>query len=153
MYFKYHFYTGTTINCINVSFKSIEDAEKYIGDSIDNYKLILKGRGGVINVIDGKDIALGYNYEINSIKEKQNEISWIKSFFDKDTQEGNNILITYDEKLLNNAIECLDIFKEDNIITPENPKFIYSNNEFVIEDEIYGSKIDKDIRWTRSFRS
>lgn len=145
MYFKYHFYTGTTINCINVSFKSIEDAEKYIGDSIDNYKLILKGRGGVINVIDGKDIALGYNYEINSIKEKQNEISWIKSFFDKDTQEGNHILITYDEKLLNNAIECLDIFKEDNIITPENPKFIYSNNEFVIEDEIYGSKIDKDI--------
>ena len=145
MYFKYHFYTGSTINCINVSFKNIEDADKYIGESIKNYKLMLKGRGGIVDVIDGNDIGLQYNYEINSIKEKQNEISWIKNFFNKDILEENHILITYDEELLKTTIESLDIFKEDNIVPPENPKFIYSNNEFVIEDEIYGNKIDKNI--------
>lgn len=148
MYFKYHFYFGSTINCINVSGKTVEEAEKCVKEGINNYTLTLKGRDGVTEEIKASDFELKYNPhrndEIGLIKDKQNQSFWIKSIFNDENKDGDNILITYDDEMLNNIIDKLDIFNEKNVIEPENPKFVYKNGEFQIEDEIYGNKVNKD---------
>ena len=149
IYFKHHFYIGSTINCISVSGKSVQEAEKIIEESIENYSLTLQGRNGQTIVLSGRDFDLKYNPnkidEIQYIKESQNESFWIKSLFKDENKDGNNILVTYNEELLDKLVDNSDLFNEDNVIKPENPKFVYENNEFQIRDEVYGNKIKKDV--------
>ena len=148
-YFENHFFLGSEINCINISGKSVETAEKYIEEYIDDYALTLKGRNGITSVIYGNDFDMKYSPnlsdEIKSLKQKQNESSWLKSLISSESINKNNLLITYNKEKLNTIIDRLDFFDEENIIEPENPKFIYENNEFKIQEEVYGNKINKDL--------
>lgn len=149
LYFENHFFLGSEINCINISGKSVEDAEEYLEECIDDYTLTLKGRDGVTNVIYGNDFNLKYSQDISdvikSLKQKQNESSWLKSIISSGSMDKNNLLITYNEDKLNTIIDKLNFFDKENIIEPENPQFIYVNNEFKIQDEVYGNKINKDL--------
>lgn len=146
-YFKNHFYLGSTINCINVSAKSIEEAQKAVEESIDNYTLTLNGRDGTVNVLNGTDFDMkcDSNDKIKEIKEKQNETLWINSLINYKNKEENSMLIKYNDEKLDNLIDSLSFFDESRIVEPENPKFIYENNEFKIEDEIYGNKLNKNL--------
>ncbi|WP_294404926.1 L,D-transpeptidase family protein [uncultured Clostridium sp.] len=146
-YFKNHFYLGSTINCINISAKSIEEAQKAVKDSIDNYTITLNGRDGTVDVLNGNDFDIKFNSDdvIKDMKEKQNETLWINSLINYENKEENNMLIQYNEEKLNNLIDNLSFFEQSKIVEPQNPKYIYENNEFKIEDEVYGNKIDKDM--------
>lgn len=148
IYFKYHFYLGSTINCINVSGKSIKNAEKAIEDGINNYSLMLEGRNNLSIVIKGQDFSLKYEPDnankIENIKENQNKSFWLQSFFKDENQDGTNILVSYDEDTLNDIIDNLECFKEENIIEPKNPEIIFEDGEFHIKDEVYGNKVKKE---------
>lgn len=148
VYFKYHFYLGSTINCINVSGKSIKNAEKAIKEGIDKYSLTLEGRNNYSVVIKGQDFGLKYEPdkadEIDDIKKTQNKSFWMESLFKNESKEGINILVTYDKDTLDNIIDNLECFKEENITAPKNPEIEFENGEFNIKDEIYGDKVKKD---------
>ena len=147
VYFKNHFYLGSTINCVNISAKSVEEAQRAVEDSINNYTLTLKGRDGTINVLNGNDFDMKCDSKekIKEMKDMQNENLWISSLFNYEYKEKNSILIQYNDEMLNNLIDNLSFFDESKIIEPENPKYIYENNEFKIEDEIYGNRINKEL--------
>ncbi|MGN0144305.1 MAG: peptidoglycan binding domain-containing protein, partial [Clostridium sp.] len=148
IYFKYHFYLGSTINCINVSGKTIKDAEKSIKDGIEKYSLTLEGRNNSVIVIKGEDFELKYDpdkvNEIENIKENQNKSFWFQSFLKDENKDGANKLVTYNEGILNNIVDNLEFFKEENIIEPRNPEIIFENGEFHIRDEVYGNKVKKE---------
>ena len=148
MYFKYHFYFGSTINCINVSGKTVEEAEEFVKDSIERYTLTLRGRDGYVEEIKSSDFGLKYSpersNEIEIIKENQNDCFWIESLIHDENYTENNLLITYDNNELKNIIDNLDVFNEENIVNPENPKSLYKDGKFQIADEIYGNKVKKE---------
>lgn len=149
VYFKYHFYLGSTINCINVSGKSIKNAEESIKDGIDNYSLRLEGRNGEIVILEGRDFDLKYNPdkvdEIKNMKINQNKSFWLKSLLKDENKDGTNILVTYNEEDLNKLIDNLEFFNEENIIEPQNAKIVFENNDFHMKDEIYGNKVKKEV--------
>ena len=147
-YFKYHFYVGSTISCINVSGKTVEEAEDYIKENIERYTLTLKGRDGYLEEIKSSDFGLKYSPkrsdEIEIIKKNQNEDFWVESILNDKDEYGYDLLITYNDEQLKNVMDNLKIFNEENIVKPENPESIYINGEFQITDEIYGNKVKKE---------
>lgn len=81
------------------------------------YTLTLYERDDIKETITGEDIGLNY--------------------------DGNEV--TYDEKLLTDAINKLPLLNGNNIIKSENPKFFYENNKYTIVKEVYGKSVDKNL--------
>lgn len=149
-HFTNHFYIGTEINAINVSGKTVEDANIIMTSALQNYTLNLKARGGRSGQIKGSDIGLKYcsDEEFKKLKDRQDPFMWILApFFGK--QNKIEVEISYDEKRLKEQIDKLTFFNNKNIIEPKNPSFKYTNNHYVIVDEVLGNKVDKDILYCR----
>lgn len=146
IYFRNHFYFGATINCINVSGKTVEEVNEQIPSEVKEYTLELEERGNNKEQIKGSDINLQYNSNdrVQELKDKQNSFKWVKSLF---TKEDSKIAdaVTYDEDLLKESMDKLSCFDSNNIIEPQNPSFQYTDNGYEIADEVYGNKINKDI--------
>ena len=141
-----HFYFGSAINCINVSGKSVEEVNKQMASELQTYKLNIKERGGKNEQIRADEIGLKYNSDgqFKNLKDRQNPYKWISAFFNtKDSKmiEG----VKYDKKLLKERVDKLSCFDSSNIIEPKNPSFKYTDNGYVIVDEVNGNKVNKDI--------
>ena len=150
MYFMNHFYFGSTISCINVSGKTVEEVDEQMPSEVEEYTLELQERGNIKEQIRASDIGLEYNSEgkIEELKDKQNPFAWIIAIFDKNDSNVSEV-VTYDEELLKECVDKLSCFDSSNIIEPQNPSFQYTDDGYMIVDEIYGNKINKDILYDR----
>lgn len=140
------FYYGSVVNCINVSGKTVEEVEEQMSSELQVYTLTLKERGGKEEKIRAADIGLKYSSdeEVKNLKEGQNPLKWIDAFFDtKDSVI--TVGFSYDEKLLREQLDKLTCFDSSNIIEPKNPTFKYTDNGYVVIDEVYGNKVNKDM--------
>src|SRR5476649_319151 len=61
MYFMNHFYFGSTISCINVSGKTVEEVDEEMPSEVETYSLELDGRGNKKEQIMASDIGMKYN--------------------------------------------------------------------------------------------
>ena len=53
VYFNSHFFPGSEINGMDVSGKTVEQAEELIATDVSDYTLVLKLRGGKTENLDG----------------------------------------------------------------------------------------------------
>ena len=145
MYFTNHFYFGSTISCINVSGKTVEEVDEQMPSEVEEYTLELEERGNIKEQIKASDIGLKYNSEgkVKELKERQNPFEWIIALFDKKDFKIAEV-VNYDEEKLNERLDKLSCFEGNNIIEPQNPSFEYTDNGYVIKDEVCGNKINKD---------
>ncbi len=146
IFFAKHLYFGSTINGINVSGKSIEDAKDTILVDSDSYSLELKEREDVTEIINSKDIDLKCENldKVDEIQDNQNPLLWVVGLFEnKDFNDSS--MISFDENKLQQTIDKLSCFDKNKIIEPENVSFEYKDNKFHMVDEIKGNKIDKNI--------
>lgn len=150
IYFTNHFFFGSTVSCINVSGKTLEEVEKQLPSEVEEYKLVLEEKGNIKEEIMGSDINLEYNSngKVKELKEKQNPFTWVLGVFDKKDSKIENV-VTYDEKLLKEALDNLDCFDSNNIEKPQNPDFEYTDSEYVVIGEIKGNKVNKDILYDK----
>lgn len=146
IYFKDHFYFGSVINGINVSGKTVQDAEEKISSELQSYTLSLEERGDKKEQITAADISLKYNSnsETQSLKDKQNPYKWILALFNNNDSKMTQG-VSYDKELLKEKVDKLSCFDSSNIIEPQNPSFKYTEAGYVIVDEVKGNKINKDI--------
>lgn len=146
IYFRNHFFFGSTISCINVSGKTLEEVEKQLPSEVEEYKLLLEEKGNIIEEISGDDICLEYNSngKVKELKDKQNPFAWVRGIFDKKDFEVENV-VTYDEKMLKEVFEKLNCFDSSNIEEPQNPRFEYTDNGYIVTEEINGNKVNKDL--------
>jgi vancomycin resistance protein YoaR len=146
MYFRNHFYFGSTISCVNVSGKTVEEVDEQMIEEVEEYKLEVEERGNIKEEIKGSDIDLKYNSrgKVDELKEKQNPFGWIIGIFDK---KDTNIeeVVTYDEKLLQEVLGKLSSLDNNNIVEPQNPSFQYKDDGYVVVEEVNGNKINRDI--------
>jgi len=144
MFFKNHFYFGSVISGINVAGKTVGEVEKELSSEMETYTLELEERGDVTEQIKAVDIGLKYDgNKIKELKDSQNASSWVAALFKKNDSEISQI-VTYDEELLNKSFNKLSCLNSSNIIKPENASFKYTDDGYVIEDEVNGTKINKD---------
>ena len=97
-YFINHFYFGTTINCVNVAGKNINEANEELASQIKEYSLKLEGRDNMSDEIKGSDINLSYDPQgkLEELKKEQNPLGWIVSIFKKENIELNGI-VSFDD--------------------------------------------------------
>lgn len=146
LYFMNRFYFGSTVNCINVEGKTVEEVNEQMPSEIQEYTLELKERGDNKEEIKGTDIGLKYNNneKVQELKDAQNPFEWAIALFYKRDSKITDV-VTYDENSLEESLDELTCFDSNNIMEPQNPSFKYINNGYTIVDEVYGNKINKDI--------
>lgn len=145
MIFRNHFYYGTEINCIDVSGKTVGEAEKKISSELQKYSLKLVELNGKSEEINATDVGLKYRAtgEIKKLKDKQNPIKWISAFFTTESFKDENEFY-YDKDLLKKRMDKLSCLDNTIAIKPQNPSFKYTENGYTIINETKGSMVDKD---------
>jgi len=137
VYFMNRFYFGSSVNCINVSGKTIQEANKKLADEIATYTLVLEERGDLKEEIKSADIGLKYNPDakLQSLKDSQNPFKWIYGVFNKTNFDLSEVA-SYDADLLKKSIDNLSCLNANNIIEHENASFKYSDNGYKIVEDI-----------------
>lgn len=139
-----HFNFGTKINGVNVGGKSVTEAEETLSSQIQSYKLELDERGDTKEEIKGTDIGLKYDGDkIKELKDSQSSLGWIATLFKKNNPETSKIY-SYDEDLLNKALNNLSCVKNKSASNPKNASLEYKDGSYQIVDEVLGNKINKD---------
>ncbi|MGK0467329.1 peptidoglycan binding domain-containing protein [Clostridium sp.] len=146
IYFMNHFYFGYSINAINVSGKNVEVVNTQLASKLHTYALNIKERGGKNEQIKGEEVGLSYNSDgkFKDFKDKQNPYKWVGAVFNSKNSrmiEG----VKYDKLLLKERLIKLSCFNSSNIVEPKNASFKYTDDGYVIESEVDGTKVSSDI--------
>ena len=145
IFFVNRFYPGSTINCVNVSGKTVEEADDELFNQTKAYQLDIKGRNGFDDSIQANDIQLNYidNKMIQKFKDSQNPFKWIYSAFGNTNYKNSN-MFSFNDDNLKKKIDNLSCFNVNNIEESKNPILQYENGEYTIVKEVYGNKVDKE---------
>lgn len=143
-FFRTHFYSGTTINGIDVSYMTVEEAKQNVANAIAGYTLTIEERDGVTETLTGEDVGLAYvdDLSVDRLMMDQDADLWFLSFDDPVTAEVG-ISTTYDEKMATNAALRLDCLDKSKVIEPENARLVTEGSLYAIKPEVMGTKIDE----------
>ena len=144
VFFMSHFYINTQINGKNFSGKNAAAVENYIKNQVADYKLTIVEQNNMTDAIEGSDISLVYkeNSDIEDALKKQNAFLWPQAFFLKSSAEVT-IEVGYDEAALESKIEAVQALNQEQT-DPQSAYPKYDGNSFVVEPEVYGTKVDVD---------
>ena len=144
VFFMSHFYINTQINGKNFSGKNAAAVENYIKNQVADYKLTIVEQNNMTDAIEGSDISLVYkeNSDIEDALKKQNAFLWPQAFFSKSSAEVT-IEVGYDEAALESKIESVEALNQEQT-DPQSAYPKYDGNSFVVEPEVYGTKVDVD---------
>ena len=145
-YNKDKFYRGTVINQVDCSGLTAEQAQELIRESVEEYVLTLKFRGGISEQIRGEDIDYTYipDGSVAQIKESQSPLLWVKGLFQSEEyQVSENI--SFNQEKLTQKVAALGPMKEENQQAPQDAYVEYRNSEFVIADEIQGTALNAEM--------
>ena len=95
-YFKTHFFFKTSVNGIDISFKTVDEAKDIVYNELSDFKVVIKDDSNE-DKIESKDINLEYNGDkkIEEIKEKQSFFKWASALI-YNKQYENLDIFTYD---------------------------------------------------------
>lgn len=144
-YYSSRFLSGTEINGMDCSGKTVEEVENNMESQIASYQLVLKERGDKSEAVSASQISMEYisDGKIQELKEQQNPFTWFLAFA---RQQDYTLSATtsYDETALNGAVDALDCFKEENIVQPVDAHLEVQDGQYVIVEETQGTALDSD---------
>lgn len=140
LYFNSHFFFRTKINGWKVGGMNLENAEKKVGDGVEDYLLTVFDRNGEKHHIYGSDIACEYvpDGSVEKLLEAQNPFQWMTAIFKPETGQVP-VTMKYQEELISGAVANMDCFQEENIIEPENAEIKLGEDGYYIEPEEMGT--------------
>ena len=146
-YYTTHFFMNTTINGVDVSNMSVEQAEDAIQKQFKNYSLSLEGREGLTDQIQGKDFNIHAKFDgsLEALLAAQNSFNWLGGLFKTSEMEIKTIP-EYDEVLLKDLVSSLTFFQEENIVEPADAYIseYTKENGYEIVPEVPGTKVNFD---------
>lgn len=142
-YYSNRFLSGTEINGMDCSGKTVEEVESNMKSQIASYELVLKERGDKSESISASQISMEYisDGRIQELKEEQNPFTWFLAFA-RQQDYTMSATTSYDENALNSAVEALDCFKEENVVQPVDAHLEVQNGQYVIVEETQGTALD-----------
>lgn len=142
------FLKGTTINGIDVSELTADEAESRIKSAVeDGYSLTMTFRGGETATLTSADIGLTYTEtdEISDLLSKQDTLSWLGTEFGRTQDYTVSTAYTFDADKLKAALEALPELNAENVTAPVNAKMSLSDEgSFSITPETEGNEINED---------
>ncbi|MBQ1478000.1 MAG: L,D-transpeptidase [Erysipelotrichaceae bacterium] len=122
LFFQSHFLPRTRLNSIDVSMKSLEEAEDLISADPIPLTLVEKNSNGNSTVKEvlllGQDVKAEARYDAESLLEGQNIFTWFTSFFKDSDLTCKKAEGSYDETSLKDFIGKLYCLQERNIKEP-----------------------------------
>lgn len=114
------YFPNTTINGLDVSGRSVSEAEEMISASVDSYKLELVTRTGQ-EAIAGEAIGLHTAFDggMEELLKAQNPYQWIFHMA-SDQEYTVETMIAYDEEKLEQAVENLKCMDASSAVSPED---------------------------------
>ena len=145
VYFNSHFFPGSEINGMDVSGKTVEQAEELIATDVSDYTLVLKLRGGKTENLDGGMMEFSYVSDgaIQDLKDSQNSFLWFPAYFHPETYTMT-AQTTYNEEMLKTAMEYLDCLDEEKIVKPKDAEIKETSTGYEIVPEEEGTQLDKE---------
>lgn len=145
-YYETHFFENVSINGIDVSDLTAQEAEKLIAHQAEDYRVALVTKEGAQEVIEGADI--GYRFvsggEVQGFLDEQNAFAWLPAYLGAGKRYTMETSMTYDEELLETALVSLACMQKENVTAPKNAKLKQQEDgTYVIEPETVGNKLSK----------
>lgn len=112
--YKSVFFPGTVINGLDVSGKTVAEAEQMIADGISGYTLTIEERGDKTEQLSQADIGLRAEFDgtMEKIIASQNPLTWGGYVFSPASYKIQTMM-AYDEEAFQKAVEDLECFDED----------------------------------------
>lgn len=146
--YKDVFFQNTIINGVDASEKTVEEVKELIASQIDGYALTLNQRGGATEQITKSDINLHSEFDgsLEEILAGQKPLQW-GSHRKKETEHQIATMIAYDKDLLQEKIDSLECFKEENVTAPVNAYVsgYISGQGYTVVPEEPGNQLVKEV--------
>ena len=145
------FFEGTTINGIDVSEKTAEEAEEAIRASVEDYALEVSFREGKKESLSAGDI--GYAYvsggEVAQLLEDQDTDSLFHTLRKGgETAAGGNstleVKTEYDAQKLREAVLALPELQKEAMTAPSDAHMEYQDSKYVVVPETEGTTLDPE---------
>ena len=144
-YFMNHFYPKTTVNGVEVGYKTKKDALSEVRDNLRKYVLNIKSSDKTM-VISANNCGLEYTGadQIKKLLEDQQEEYWFRDVFSRHDHEAKGMKIN--EERLREAVNNLYCLNPDNPQPPVDAGIVLDEEkkEYVIIDEIIGNTVEPE---------
>lgn len=144
IYLNDKFQPNTTINGIDTSFDTVEEAEQKIADMVERYEIELEERDGSEEIITARQV--GYHYvskgEVQSFKKSQNLYLWPVSLW-RDSEYQFASSTAFDEELLKETVNELNCFDEKVETAPTDAYMKFNGTTYEMVKETQGKKVKK----------
>ena len=146
-HYQTHFFENVTINGIDVSDLTAEEAQSLIAQQAEDFRITVTARDGSSEVIEGTDI--GYKFvpggEVQGFLEEQNPLNWAFAYMGEETDYTMEAAMTYDEQLLAKAVSGLSGIQEETVVVPEDAYVSkQEDGTYAIVPEVEGNQMDPE---------
>lgn len=147
MHYETHFFEHTSINGIDVSDMTVEEAEQSIASTVENYQLTLITKDGSRETISGDQMQYHFvsGSEVLEILDQQNIMMWLFRYFGSTQNHTMETLTSYDPGLLKQAMRKLNCFNEQQVILPSDAELKKQmDGTYVIIPEVEGNELKEE---------
>ena len=144
LHFRTHFYSGTMINGMDSTEMTADEVKEQLAEETQNYVLTLVKMDGTTETISASQIGLAFedNQEVDEHLQEQNSWLWIIEMF-RDKEHELQIAVSYDETMLEAAIDGLACMQEGNYTAPQDATIGDTENGYTIVPEVEGNQLDR----------
>lgn len=143
-YFRNHFYNGTSINGVDVSYLTADDVKKRLEKTVSSYSLTINERGGKEKITADQ---IGWKYKddgsVDTLLSNQKSWKWVSEMArsrDYKVPMGTS----YDQDKAKDAIQHLECLTGD-VTKPEDATIrTKEDGTYEIVPEVEGNEVDSD---------
>lgn len=143
LHYQKYFFNGTTINGVDCSDMTAQEAETKIKEQAANYTLQVKFKDNDTKSVSGKDIDYTYagDGSVEHALKKQNSLLWILNNGSK--EKTAQVSMQYSQEKLDDVLNGFEEFQSaDGADAPASAYLTFQNNEFEIVDAVMGEGMD-----------
>lgn len=146
LHFRTHFYSGTMINGVDSTEMTADEVKERLAEDTQNYVLTLVKMDGTTETISASQIGLAFedNQEVDEHLQEQNSWFWIGEMF-MDKEHELHVSVSYDETMLEAAIDGLSCMQEGNYTPPQDASIGETENGYTIVPEVEGNQLDRAV--------
>gem|GEM_PF-1793197 len=140
-FYTTHFLSGTTINGVDVSDKTPDEAEAYIKDTLNDYHLNILTREGETLSLSGEQISMisELDVDFDSFLAKQDPAKWKEGATEAFTTKA---MFEYDETKLSEWYKAAEYFNRTDRVENQPMVIRYADGQYQLVQMVQGNRID-----------
>lgn len=140
-FFSNHFLPNSSVNGLDVSYKTVDSVQEHMADEIATYTLLINEIDAKQEKIVAEQIGIEYeeNEDIAQLVKNQKRWTWFLSL-NNEKKYVTEAMTTYDKKKLKEAVNNLDCFKD--MQEPVDARIEETESGYEIVPEVEGNTLD-----------